>query len=207
MNKVTIMAAALSLTAMMLAPAVWADVTVIPGIHGNLIERDGRSVKLNDDGAVFQAKGLPDAKADNDGSVTIDARELELSATQRAEVSTYVTHLRVLKDNAMQVGLHAAHFAMDMLWDATIGLILHGEDQGKKIDARADKFAARVAAKVCKPIGVLHDEGLQLAKDVTQLKAYLPPIEDVDTCIENAQSDAASRAKQDFGSGFSSQER
>lgn len=164
---------------------------VIGGHGGSLIDRDGRSVRLNDDGAIFKVKDLPDAVAHNDGSVTIDDKALELSAAQRAEVSDYVTHLRVLKDDAMEVGLHAAHFAASTLWDATVGLLLHGKNEEKDIDAKADKFAADVAVKICKPIGTLHDEGLRLATDVTQLKPYLPLVEDHDACIKKARSNVA----------------
>lgn len=151
----------------------------------------GRSIRLTDDGATFKVNGLPDAVAHNDGGLMVGGQAVDLSAAQRAEVASYVTQLRVLKDDAAEIGLHAAHFALSTIWHATIGLLLNGKDEEKSIDAKADKFTADVAGKICPLIGKLHDQGLKLAKDVTRLKSYLPPVKDQAECMKDVKSDTA----------------
>ncbi|HET7674309.1 MAG TPA: hypothetical protein VFL54_02200 [Gammaproteobacteria bacterium] len=152
---------------------------------------NGRSISLTNDGATFKVKGLPDAVVDNGGGVMIGAQAIDLSVAQRAEVASYVTQLRVLKDDAADVGRHAARFALSTIWHATIGLLLNGEDEEKSIDAKADKFTADAAGKICPTIGELHGQGLKLAKDVTQLKPYLPPVKDRADCMKDVKSEKA----------------
>ncbi|HET7307243.1 MAG TPA: hypothetical protein VFK24_05445 [Gammaproteobacteria bacterium] len=162
-----------------------AGVTI--NADSNLFSNGDHGVELNNNGAVFHLNGEPDARAANDGSVRIGDKALALSAAQRTEVSDYVAHLRLLRDQALEVGLNAAHFALNTVWDATIGMLLHGHDAEGRIEHRADRFAKKVAAKVCKPIGKLHDEGLQLGKDIAELKPYLPPLDTEAECLKDAQ--------------------
>ncbi|HET8551186.1 MAG TPA: hypothetical protein VFM97_01765 [Gammaproteobacteria bacterium] len=182
MNK-PIMLACLLLAALFCASAQ-AGITI--NGDSNLFSDGNHGVQLNDDGAVFHLDGKPDAHAANDGSVRIGGKTLALSDAQRSEVSDYVAHLRLLRDQALDVGLNAAHFALNTVWDATIGMLLHGKDAEDKIEHRADRFAKKVAAKVCKPIGVLHDEGLQLAQDIAKLKPYLPSLDTEAQCLKDA---------------------
>src|SRR5690625_3312772 len=106
----------------------------------NLFSSDGHSVQLNDDGAVFHLDGHPDAHVYNDGRVRIDDNALHLSDAQRAEVREYVRQLRQVRDKALKVGLNAAHFALNTVWDATIGMMMEGDDAEDRIEDRADRF-------------------------------------------------------------------
>lgn len=155
----------------------------------NLFSEDGRSVDLNDDGVTFQVDGKPDAFAYNDGRVRIDGNMLSLSDEQRAEVRKYVRQLRQVRDRALEVGLNAAHFALDTVWAATVGALTEGEAAEQRIEERADRFEDKVAEKICTPIGEVHETGQKLAADVDALKDYLPETETREECIEDAKDE------------------
>ncbi|HET7370170.1 MAG TPA: DUF2884 family protein [Gammaproteobacteria bacterium] len=155
----------------------------------NLFSHDGHGVELNDDGVAFHIDGKPDAYAYNDGRVRIDGDQLDLSDEQRAQVRKYVRQLRQLRDQALEIGLNAAHFALDTAWAAVVGALTDGDVAEERIESRADEFEDKVIDEICTPIGQVHESGKKLVADVEALKDYVPETETREECIEDANDD------------------
>ncbi len=151
----------------------------------NISISDGFNININGH-RIHRKEGLPDAEITPQGDLLIEGSQVEINASQRAQLVEYRGHIIAIADAGMQIGAKGADLAVKAVGEA-IGAIFSGDEDGveKRMEAEGQKIKT-AAMKLCAQLPPLLASQEQLAASLPAFKPYATMTQaDIDDCSED----------------------
>ena len=175
------------------APAAWALDTgfaLAPSADHVLMDDNGHGIHIDGQTVVIENRDGDDARISNSGNLTVNGKTVAVSASQKRLLQRYNQTVKDIRTKGIDLGAHAASFAMTVAGDAIAALFSGASEEeiDRHAKAEADKFKLQ-ALPLCKDVQTLKQIQDQLVAGIPAFQPFdVIEAKDAEDCERDIKS-------------------